>query len=146
MMGVRFPPPALPSIAMSKASSVQITIAFTNPDLDAEEKNTEAQRLIEDLRYFDEVEAVSRVSDPNPSAHSKSFGGFVIGLLTAEIDGKGADKVLGFLKDRLAREPIEMTVEANGKKLAVKARNAEDLTLAVQAAQEFISEQTSDSV
>ena len=124
---------------MSSASIVQITIAFVDPTLDAKERDIEAQQLMEELAALNEVESVSRVIDPNSPEGSKGLGGLLIGLLTAEIDGNCAGEMLGFLQKRLERKPIELTVEANGKKLSVKAHSTKDLTAAIQSAKDFIS-------
>jgi hypothetical protein len=47
--------------------------------------------------------------------------------------------LLGFLGDRLGGKPIELSVEANGRKLTVKAHSREELEMAIKAAQDFIS-------
>ena len=47
-------------------SNVKLQIAFIDPDLDAEEREEEAQQLLSYLQQLDEVEQVDRVLDPNP--------------------------------------------------------------------------------
>ena len=88
---------------------------------------------------MDEINTVDRVLDPNPPAGNKAIGGFLVGLLMAEVNIGNAKKLFGFLSDRLAGKSIEFTVEANGKKLSVKASSREELDYAIKAAQEFIS-------
>jgi hypothetical protein len=88
---------------------------------------------------MDEVETVDRVLDPNPPEGNKALGGFLVGLLTAEVNATNAKKLMGFLGDRLGDKPIELSVEANGKKLTVKAHSREELQDAIQAAQDFIA-------
>jgi hypothetical protein len=50
-----------------------------------------------------------------------------------------AKKLFGYLRERLGSKSIEFTVEANGKKLAVKASSREELDYAIKAATDFIS-------
>lgn len=119
-------------------TAITFTIAFTDPDLDAEEQDAQAQWLMDDLRQMDEVDEVNRVSDPNPPDGNKAAGGFLAGLLMAEVSVDNAKKVLGFLGDRLGGKPIELEVEGNGKKLKVSAYSREELQAAIQSAQEFI--------
>jgi hypothetical protein len=121
------------------SADIKLTIAFNDPDLDPEEREEQAQRLVAELRQLDEVDTVDRVPDPNPIEGGKSFGGFLIGLLTAEVSVANAKKLLGFLGDRLGNKPIELAVEANGKKLSVKASSREELEAAIKAAQDFIN-------
>ncbi len=123
---------------MPPNSNIQITLAFNDPDLDPEERDEQAQQLISELREIDEVETVDRVLDPNPPEGNKAFGGFLAGLLMAEVNAANAKKLMGFLGDRLGGKPIELEVEANGKKLKVKAHSREELESAIKAAQDFI--------
>jgi hypothetical protein len=124
---------------MTLNSNVKLTIAFNDPDLELEEQDEQAQRLISELKQMDEVETVDRVLDPNPPEGNKALGGFLVGLLTAEVNATNAKKLMGFLGDRLGDKPIELSVEANGKKLTVKAHSREELQDAIQAAQDFIA-------
>ncbi len=61
---------------MTDAANVKLTIAFNDPDLDAEEKDEEVQKLLAQIKELDEVEAVNRVLDPNPQRVTRRSGGF----------------------------------------------------------------------
>ncbi|MDQ2098935.1 MAG: hypothetical protein QQW96_14955 [Tychonema bourrellyi B0820] len=124
---------------MSENSNIKFTIAFNDPDLDSQELEEQAQRLMAELKQMDEV-AVDRVLDPNPPEGNKAIGGMLVGLLTAEVTLANAKKLMGFLGDRLGGKPIELSVEANGKKLTVKAHSREELEAAIKLAQDFIVE------
>jgi hypothetical protein len=91
------------------------------------------------MRELEEVEDVNRILDPNPPEASKALGGFLIGMLTAEVNPANVKKVMGFLGDRLSGKIIEMEVEANGRKLKVKASSQAELISAIEAAQTFIA-------
>lgn len=116
----------------------KITIAFTDSSLEPEEKDAEVQNLLEQILDFEGVEAYKAV-DPTPPSDSKSVGGFIVGKLTAEINGSSTKKVFQFLTERLSRKPIEMTVEENGKKLVVKVSSPDELKLAVRQALTFLN-------
>ena len=124
---------------MTKNSTVKLTIAFNDSTLDLEELDEQAQRLMAELKQIEEVNTVDRVLDPNPPEGNKALGGFLVGLLSAEVSVGNAKKLMGFLGDRLGGKPIELAVEANGKKLTVKAHSREELEAAVKAAQDFIA-------
>lgn len=119
---------------------VKLTVDFNDPELEPEERDEQARRLITELRDIDEV-TVDRILDPHPPVGNKAGGGFLVGLLTAEATITNAKKLMGFLGDRLGGKSIELTVESNGKKLSVKASSREELDYAIKAAQDFIDKQ-----
>lgn len=123
---------------MSENSNIKFTIAFNDPDLDSEERDEQAQRFMNELKQMDEVE-VDRVLDPNPPEGNKAVGAILVGLLTTQVNKENAQKLMGFLGDRLGGKPIELSIEANGKKLTVKAHSREELEAAIKAAQDFVT-------
>jgi len=123
---------------MSENSIIKFTIAFNDPDLDSEERDEQAQRFMNELKQMDEVE-VDRVLDPNPPEGNKAVGAILVGLLTTQVNKENAQKLMGFLGDRLGNKAIELEVEANGKKLKVKASSQAELEAAIAAAQKFVT-------
>lgn len=119
------------------SDNIKFTINFNSPDLDDEERDEEVQNLLHQLQDFDEVEA-NRVADPHPPDGNKSLGALLVGILTAEVNAENCKNVLGFFGDRLRGKPIELEVEANGRKLKVTAHSREELAAAMKAAQEFV--------
>ena len=123
---------------MQDESKVWLTIKFNDPNADAEELDKEVQSLLNQMRGMSEVELVKPVSDPSPPTEGKG-GGFLLGMLTAEVNLTNIKTLFRFLADRLGNKAIELEVEANGKKLKVKASSREELEAAIQEAQKFIS-------
>jgi hypothetical protein len=125
-------------VKMISKSNVKLTIALANPDLDAEEQERETQNLLREIKDLD-VESAELVAVTETPKGSKAFGGFLLGVLQAEVSLANCKKVLGFLGDRLGNKTIELEVEANGKKLKVKASSREELNAAIEQAQKFIA-------
>lgn len=123
---------------MVNSSNVQITLALKDKDLDDEELQEATEKLLQQMRELDEVEDANLVADPNPPERGKGAG-FLLGLLTAEVNAKNIKALFGFLSDRLSNKPIELEVEANGKKLKVTARSQQELQAAIQAAEQFVA-------
>ena len=124
-----------------KGKDLDVTIDLRNsePDLAQEELETLTQRLFQQLGRLDEVEQINRIPEPTPPAGSKPLSAaFLIGLLTAEVNAKNIKALLDFLWERLSGKPIELKVEANGKKLEVKAYSQQELSAAIEAAQSFL--------
>jgi hypothetical protein len=124
---------------MTHPSNIKLTIAFNDPDLDSDELEEQAQNLLAQMRDLDEIETVDRVLDPNPPEGNKAVGAMLVGLLTAQVNKENIQKVMGFLGDRIGPKPIELEVEANGKKLKVKASSQAELMAAIEAAQKFVA-------
>ncbi len=123
---------------MADKSDIKFTISFTDPELNLEERDEQAQKLLNQMKDLDELEEAGRVLDPNPPAGNKALGGFLPGIIKAVIKTSQIKQFMGFLGDRLSGKTIEMEVTANGKSLKVKVSNQAELTAAVQAAEQFI--------
>ncbi|HYX15819.1 MAG TPA: hypothetical protein VE944_15910 [Nostoc sp.] len=123
---------------MSSESNVKLTIALSNPDLDADEQERETRNLLREIKDLD-VENAELVAVTESPVGSKAFGAFLLGVLQAEVSLANFKKLLGFLGDRLGNKTIELEVEANGKKLKLKASSREELTAALEAAQKFVA-------
>ena len=124
---------------MADSSNIRVTIAFNDPNLDREDIEKQAQNLLAQMRDLDEIETIGRVLDPNPPEGNKAVGAALIGILTAEVSPVNIKKLMGFLGDRLGNKPIELEVEANGRKLKVKASSQAELMAAIEAAQKFVA-------
>ncbi|BAY13348.1 hypothetical protein [Calothrix sp. NIES-2098] len=123
---------------MSSESNVKLTIALPNPDLDAEEQERETRNFLREIKDLD-VESAELVAVTKTPQGAKSVGGFLVGVLQTEVSLANFKKVLGFLRDRLGNKPIELEVEANGKKLKVKANSQQELTAVIEQAQKFVA-------
>jgi hypothetical protein len=125
--------------SMLTTSDIQITLDLRNPHLDDEALEKLTQSLRRELLDLEEVKDVKRLLDPNPPEGNKAFGAVLVGMLTAEVNAKNIKTLFGFLGDRLGNKPIEMEVEANGKKLKIQASSQQELLAAIQAAQQFVA-------
>ncbi|MFD3003511.1 hypothetical protein ACFS7Z_24345 [Pontibacter toksunensis] len=121
-----------------KGSNVMLTIRFEDPELEPEEWDKQAQWLMAELKEIDEVETVSRVIDTSPPLGNKSIGGFLAGLLITQFNVENFKRLISYLKDRLVGKPIELEVEADGRKLKLKAYSRQELDYALKAAQDFV--------
>lgn len=127
---------------MANTSDIKLTITFIDQDLDAEEKDEEAERLLTQLQELDEVEAVNRVIELDAPVGSKSITGYVVGKVIALVKSEGVKQVWSFLTNRLGNKSIEIEVEltlpsGEIKKVKVKANSREELQAAVNAIQEI---------
>ncbi|MEH2456433.1 hypothetical protein [Nostoc sp.] len=70
---------------MSSESNVKLTIALSNPDLDADEQERETRNLLREIRDLD-VESAELVAVTEIPAGARAVGGFLMGVLQAEVD------------------------------------------------------------
>ncbi|WP_138497420.1 hypothetical protein [Nostoc sp. PA-18-2419] len=124
---------------MASTSNVQIIIALQEPDLDDDELQTQTQILLQQMLELDEVEDAGLLRPAEAPVGSKSLTGLAVGWLTAQVNGENIKSLMGFLGDRLGNKTIELEIEANGKKLKVKASSRQELEAAVEAAQKFVA-------
>ena len=127
-----------PKVPMADKSDIKFIISFTDPELNLEERDEQAQKLLNQIKGLDELEEAGCVLDPNPPAGNKALGGFLPGIIKAVIEISQIKQFMDFLGDRLAGQTIEMEVTGNGKSLKVKVSNQAELKEAVQAAEQFV--------
>lgn len=124
---------------MTTVSNIKVTISLSEAGLDEEELQAEVEHLLPQLRELDGVEDVNLVPITEAPQGSKAFGGFLWGLLNAELNPANLKALFGFLSDRFTGKIIKMEVEANGKKLMIEASSKVEFEFAMQKAQDFIN-------
>ena len=124
---------------MASEPNVTLTIDLNDPDPDVEETDEAIQNLLAQMRELDEIEAVDRVHDPNPPVGNKAIGGFVVGLLMAEVSVANFKKLGAFLGDRIGNKPIKLKVKApDGREMELEASSQAEFDYAYQKAQAFL--------
>jgi hypothetical protein len=119
---------------------VQIAVTFNSPDLEPEEKESEVSNLLQALREL-EIGSINRVLDPNPPEGNMSMGGFIVGLLTAEVSVSNVKKLMGFLGDRVGSKPIKLKIKApDGRELELEANSQAEFKFAFEKAQAFLGQ------
>jgi hypothetical protein len=120
---------------MKETSPVKLTLTFNDPDWDAEEKDEEVQKLLNQMQDLDEVEESDRVLDPNPPEGNKALGGFLVGMLTVVVKPENIKTLFGFFSERLNGKPIEIAIKAPGIVSLLKIRRNYIPILALQNVQ-----------
>lgn len=115
---------------MTGESTVKVTLALKDPDLEEERLDRTTRNLLRDIKDLDGVEQAGLVSPEEMPEGAKAFGGTLLGIMTAEVSLQNIKALLGFVGDRLGDKPIEIELEANGKKLKIKASSKQELVTA----------------
>jgi hypothetical protein len=125
---------------MTSVSNVQVTISLSDPNLDDEELQEEVEKLLPQLEDVDGVEDTKLVQVEKAPQGSKALGGFLLGMLTAEVKPANIKALFGFLNDRFGGKPIKLDIEApDGRKLSIEASSQAEFDYAYQKAQEFLN-------
>ena len=120
-------------------SNVVVNLELVDSSLDAEDLQGLARNLLKQVRAVDGVEEANLVAVTDVPEGAMALGGFVVGLLTAEVSAANLQKLGGFLKDRIVGKTLKMSVEAYGKKIAVEGSSQVEFEYALQKANEQIA-------
>lgn len=124
---------------MTELSNVTVTISFQDPELDEIGLQEDTESLCQQIAEVDGVERSDLISVETPPPGSRALGGFLIGMLTAEVNPASIKALFGFLSERLSGKEIEMTLEApDGRKLSIKASSQAEFEFAMRQAKEFL--------
>lgn len=95
---------------------LKLLLTLQDPDLDNDELQEETQDLLEMLEDLELVEEANLVKEVAPEG-SKALGGFLLGVLGAEVSAENAKKLLEFLCDRLGDKQLKLNLETpDGRK------------------------------
>lgn len=125
---------------MTDEPTVQFTFAVNDPELDDEERQEIARKLLHQLRKLDKVEKVERVEDLNPEAGAKPGFATLLGFLTAEVNAKNINAFVSFLGDRLGDKSIVVRVKVGEKEVEIQGKSSKELEEAEALANKLIAE------
>lgn len=120
-------------------SNLQITISLPASGVDDEELQAEVENLLPQVKEVDGVDGAELVSVESAPEGAKSLGGFLLGMLTMEVNPANLKALFGFLSDRFGAKPIKLSVKApDGRELNIEASSQAEFDMAYQKAQEFL--------
>jgi hypothetical protein len=113
---------------------VTVTLTYSDPDLDDEEREQLAQQLHHQLRAADSDLGTWRRVEAAPPPGSKSVAAQVVGALAAVLSAASLKSFFAYLGERWRGREISLELEVNGKKIKIVAHSQEDLLTAYNAA------------
>ena len=120
-------------------TNIFVNLELVDSSLDAEDLQAAARNLLKQVRAVDGVEEADLVAVTDIPEGSMALGGFVVGLLTAEVSAANLQKLGGFLKDRIIGKTLKLSIKAYGKELAIEASSQAEFDYAIQKADEQIA-------
>ncbi|WP_293339404.1 sugar ABC transporter permease [Microcoleus sp. CAWBG58] len=124
---------------MTEQVPIKIIIVLQDQELDDANLQEFTEILCQQITEVDGVDQANLVAVETPPEGSRALGGFLLGILTAEVNPVNIKTLFIFLSDRLGGKTIKMSIEApDGRKLNVEASSQEEFEFAVQQAKNFI--------
>jgi chromatin segregation and condensation protein Rec8/ScpA/Scc1 (kleisin family) len=124
---------------MTDARTVQLTFAVNDPELDDEERQEIAQKLLRQLKQLDEVERVERAEDLSQEEGARVVLATLVGVLTAKVSVENVGKVLGFVGDRLIDKSIIIKVKVGEQEVEIEAKSRKELEEAEKVANNLLA-------
>jgi len=124
---------------MTDARTVQLTFAVNDPELDDEERQEIAQKLLRQLKQLDEVERVERAEDLSQEEGARVVLATLVGVLTAKVSVENVGKVLGFVGDRLSDKPIVIKLKVGEQEVEIEAKSRKELEEAEKVANNLLA-------
>lgn len=124
---------------MMEARTVKLTFGVNDPELNDEERQEIAQKLLRQLKQLDEVEKAYRAEDSNLEEGSRSVLATLVGVLTAEVSVENVKKVLGFIGDRLGNKSIIIKVKVGEQEVEIEAKSRKELEEAEKVANNLLA-------
>lgn len=124
---------------MDSAKTITVRIFIGKEFGLPEDIDRRSRLLLEELRQVQGVERASLTQDLNPPPYAKGVGGFLIGILTAEVSSENLSRVFYFLSSRFLNKTIELEVIAKDRKLKVRVGSEEELEAVIKAAKDFLA-------
>ena len=106
---------------------IKLLLSLQDPELDNDELQEETQEVLAALEDLELVEEANLVEEAAPEG-SKALGGFLLGVLGAEVSSENVKKLFAFLADRLGDKQLKLNLETpDGRKLNLEAQSREEM-------------------
>jgi HD superfamily phosphohydrolase len=123
---------------MTDEPTVQFTFAVNDLELDDEERQEIARKLLRQLRQLDEVERADFAEDLSQPEGAKSVLATLVGVLTTEVSVENIKKVLGFIGDRLGDKPMIIKVKVGDQEVEIEAKSRQELAEAQKVVNDLL--------
>ena len=125
-------------MATAPQPTITVTLTYSDPRLDDEEREALALNLYQELRSADEFGEVRRVAEVAPPG-SKSIGAQVIGALAAIISATSLKAFFAYLSERWRGREITVEIDFGANTVKLVANSKEDLVLAHNTAANLLN-------
>ena len=118
--------------------NIQLTITLSDPRLTPERLQTDTRNILSEIKEFDGVQNADLIPIETVEPGTMGVGGFLVGILTAEINVENTKGLVRYLGDRLYGKAIKMKIKIQGNgqevEVEIEGRNATETTFTIPLA------------
>ncbi|NES04551.1 MAG: hypothetical protein F6K22_17980 [Okeania sp. SIO2F4] len=111
--------------------NIQLTITLSDSKLEDDRLQEDTRNILSEVKKFDGVQKADLMSIETAEPGAMGIGGFLVGILTAEINIENTKGLVKYLGNRLYGKTIKMkiTAKGNGQEIEVEIEgcNAKEL-------------------
>ena len=113
------------------SENIQLTITLSDRKLEDTELQKDTENILSEIKEIDGVQKADLMPIETAKPGAKSIGGFLVGIITAEINIENTKGLVRYLGDRLYGKTIKMKITAKGNgqgvEVEIEGRNAKEL-------------------
>jgi len=130
---------------MTDQPTIQLTFAVNDPELEDEQRQEIARKLLRQLKQLDEVEKAELAKDEELEEGTRSVLSTLVGVLTAEVSIENIQKVLGFIGDRIPNKPLVIKVKVGNQEIEIETKSRKELEAAEKVASQLLDQMQGNS-
>lgn len=130
---------------MTDQPTIQLTFAVNDPELEDEQRQEIARKLLRQLKQLDEVEKAELAKDEELEEGARSVLSTLVGVLTAEVSIENIQKVLGFIGDRIPNKPLIIKVKVGNQEIEIEAKSRKELEAAEKVVSQLLDQMQGNS-
>ncbi len=126
------------------SENIQLTITLSDPKLEEERLQEDTRNILSEIQEFDGVQKADLMPVETPEPGAMGIGGFLVGILSAEINIENTKGLVRYLGDRLRGKNIKIKITAKGNgqevEVEIEGRNAKELQQAYEKVKPIIEQ------
>ena len=130
---------------MTDQPTIQLTFAVNDPELEDEQRQEIARKLLRQLKQLDEVEKAELAKDEELEEGTRSVLSTLVGVLTAEVSIENIQKVLGFIGDRIPNKPLVIKVKVGNQEIEIETKSRKELEAAEKVVSQLLDQMQGNS-
>lgn len=130
---------------MTDQPTIQLTFAVNDPELEDEQRQEIARKLLRQLKQLDEVEKAELAKDEELEEGARSVLSTLVGVLTAEVSIENIQKVLAFIGDRIPNKPLIIKVKVGNQEIEIEAKSRKELEAAEKVVSQLLDQMQGNS-
>ncbi|NEQ74377.1 MAG: hypothetical protein F6K23_15870 [Okeania sp. SIO2C9] len=109
------------------AENIQLIITLSDSQLEDRQLQTDTENMRQEIEKFDGVQKAELMPIEIAQPGAKSIGGFLVGVLTTEINAKNFKALVRYLGNNLYSKTIKIKAKGNGREIDIEISRLEDL-------------------